>query len=50
MRFFNAPIVVASSHQAGGASSAIRLAIAAVVVFGVLYLVVRTHRRLVTSG
>jgi hypothetical protein len=45
MRFLSAPIALASSHHGGGLDSTVRLAIAAVVVFAVLYVVIRTHRR-----
>jgi hypothetical protein len=45
MRFLSASNALASSHHGGGLDSAVRLAIAAVVVFAVLYVVVRTHKR-----
>jgi hypothetical protein len=44
MGFLSAPILLASSHH-GGLDSTVRLAIAAVVVIAVLYVVIRTHKR-----
>jgi hypothetical protein len=40
-----ASVILASNHYPGGAATTIGLAIAAVVVFGILFLVMRGRRR-----